>query len=95
MSVSKSDLIKELKIIYPNLLKKDLSKIFDIFLNEIKLALKNNERDELRRWGIFYEKSQKSRNSRNPKTGEKIFTPEKKSINFKMSKELFDIINEK
>ena len=95
MSVSKSDLIKELKIIYPNLLKKDLLKIFDIFLNEIKLALKNNERVELRGWGIFYQKLQKSRNSRNPKTGEKIFTPEKKSINFKMSKELFDIINEK
>ena len=95
MSVSKSDLIKELKIIYPNLLKKDLLKIFDIFLSEIKLALKNNERVELRGWGIFYQKSQKSRNSRNPKTGEKIFTPEKKSINFKMSKELFDVINEK
>ena len=95
MSVSKSDLIKDLKIIYPNILKKDLLKIFDIFLNEIKLALKNNERVELRGWGIFYQKSQKSRNSRNPKTGEKIFTPEKKSINFKMSKELFEFINEK
>ena len=95
MSVSKSDLIKDLKIIYPNLLKKDLLKIFDIFLNEIKLALKNNERVELRGWGVFYQKSQKSRNSRNPKTGEKIFTPEKKSINFKMSKELFEFINEK
>ena len=95
MSVSKSDLIKELKIIYPNLLKKDLLKIFDIFLDEIKSALKNNERVELRGWGIFYQKSQKSRNSRNPKTGEKIFTPEKKSINFKMSKELFEVINEK
>ena len=95
MSVSKSDLIKELKIIYPNLLKKDLLKIFDIFLNEIKLALKNNERVELRGWGVFYQKLQKSRNSRNPKTGEKIFTPEKKSINFKMSKESFEVINEK
>tara|TARA_Y100001935_G_C16928440_1_gene324216 strand:+ start:107 stop:394 length:288 start_codon:yes stop_codon:yes gene_type:complete len=95
LSVSKSDLIKELKIIYPNLLKKDLLKIFDIFLSEIKLALKNNERVELRGWGIFYQKSQKSRNSRNPKTGEKIFTPKKKSINFKMSKELFNVINEK
>ena len=95
MSVSKSDLIKELKIIYPNLLKKDLLKIFDIFLNEIKLALKNNERVELRGWGIFFQRSQKSRNSRNPKTGEKIFTPGKKSINFKMSKELFKFINEK
>ncbi len=95
MSVSKSDLIKDLKKNYPNLLKKDLLKFFDIFLNEIKIALKNNERVELRGWGIFYQKIQKSRNSRNPKTGEKIVTPEKKNINFKMSKELFRIINEK
>ena len=95
LSVSKSDLIKDLKKNYPNLLKKDLLKFFDIFLNEIKIALKNNERVELRGWGIFYQKIQKSRNSRNPKTGEIIFTPEKKNINFKMSKELFRIINEK
>ena len=95
MSVSKSDLIKQLKSIYPNLLKKDLTKIFDIFLNEIKTALKNDERVELRGWGVFYQKKQNSRNSRNPKTGETIYTPEKKNINFKMSKELFKIINEK
>ena len=95
MSVSKSDLIKQLKLIYPNLLKKDLLKVFNIFLDEVKIALKNNERVELRGWGIFYQKYQRSRNSRNPKTGEKVFTPEKKTINFKMSKELFDVINEK
>ena len=95
MSVSKSDLIKELKIIYPNLLKKDLLKIFDIFLNEMKLALKNNERVELRGWGIFFQKNQKGRKGRNPKTGEIVYTPEKKSINFKMSKELLKIMNEK
>ena len=95
MSVSKSDLIKQLKKIYPNLLKKDLLKIFDIFIIEIKLALKNNERVELRGWVIFYQKNQNSRNSRNPKTGEVVYTPEKKNINFRMSKELFKIINEK
>ena len=95
MSVSKSDLIKQLTKIYPNLLKKDLLKIFDIFIKEIKLALKNDERVELRGWGIFYQKTQKSRNSRNPKTGEAVYTPEKKNINFRMSKELFKIINEK
>ncbi len=95
MSVSKSNLIKQLARIYPNLLKKDLLKIFDIFLNEIKIALKNGERVELRGWGIFHQKIQKSRNSRNPKSGEIVYTPEKKIINFKMSKELFKIINEK
>ncbi len=95
MSVSKSELIKQLKLIYPNLLKKDLLKVFDIFLEEIKIALKNDERVELRGWGIFYQKTQKERNSRNPKTGESVYTPQKKTINFKMSKELFKIINEK
>ena len=95
MSVSKSDLLKKLSQTYPNLLKKDLTKIFDIFLKEIKIALKKGERVELRGWGVFYQKTQKSRNSRNPKTGEAVYTPEKKNINFKMSKELFKIVNEK
>ena len=95
MTISKSDLIKQLKTNYPNILKKDLLKIFDIFLNEIKLALRNGERVELRGWGVFYQKTQKSRNSRNPKTSETVYTPEKKKINFKMSKELFKLINEK
>ena len=74
MPVTKSDLIKQLQLIYPNLLKKDLIKIFDIFLNEIKTSLKNEERVELRGWGVFYQKKQNSRNSRNPKTGETVFT---------------------
>ena len=30
---------------------------------------------------------------RNPKTGEKVNTPEKKTIHFKMSKELFKKLN--
>ena len=95
MSVSKSDLIKQLKQIYPNILKKDLLKIFDLFIKEIMMALKNNERVELRKWFILYQKTQKSRISRNPRTGESVYTLEKRNINFKMSKELFKIINEK
>ncbi len=82
MSVSKSDLLEQLRKTYPNLLKKDLLKIFDVFLGEIRMALKNNERVELRGWGVFYQKNQKGRNSRNPKTGETIYTPEKKKYKF-------------
>ena len=70
------------------------SKFFDIFIDEIKLALKNDERVELRRWGIFSTKKQKGKTSRNPKTGEKVIVDEKKSINFKMSKDLFSVIND-
>tara|TARA_B100001057_G_scaffold224625_1_gene224880 strand:- start:523 stop:756 length:234 start_codon:yes stop_codon:yes gene_type:complete len=75
------------------LLKKDLEKFFDIFIYEIKLALKNDERVELRGWGVFSAKNQKSKTSRNPKTGERVIVDEKKNISFKMSKDLFIEIN--
>ena len=48
---------------------------------------------ELRGFGVFSTKIQKARISRNPKTGEKINTPEKKTIHFKMAKELFKKLN--
>ena len=93
MPITKSELVKQLSKNYPNLLKKDLEKFFDIFINEIKVALRNNERVELRGWGVFSTKNQRGKTSRNPKTGEKVMVNEKKSINFKMSKDLFNEIN--
>ena len=93
MPITKSELIKQLSKNYPNLLKKDLEKFFDIFINEVKLALQNNERVELRGWGVFSIKNQKGKTSRNPKTGEKVIVDEKKGISFKMSKDLFNEIN--
>ena len=93
MPITKSELVKQLSKTYPNLLKKDLEKFFDIFINEVKLALKNDERVELRGWGVFSTKNQRKKTSRNPKTGEKVTVDEKKSINFKMSKDLFNEIN--
>jgi len=94
LPITKSELVKQLSKTYPNLLKKDLEKFFDIFVNEVKLALKNDERVELRGWGVFFTKKQKSKISRNPKTGEKVMVNEKKSIKFKMSKDLFSEIND-
>ena len=41
----------------------------------------------------FYPNIQKARISRNPKTGEKVHTPEKKTIHFKMAKDLFKKLN--
>jgi len=93
LAIVKSKLLKQLSDNYPNFLKKDLEKFTDIILNEIKRALKRNDRVELRGFGVFSTKKQKARISRNPKTGEKVNTPEKKTIHFKMSKDLFKKIN--
>ena len=91
--VTKLKLLKRLSGNYPNFLKKDLEKFTHIILDEIKQALKNGDRVELRGFGIFSTNIQKERISRNPKTGEKVNTPEKKTIHFKMAKELFKKLN--
>ena len=93
MAIVKSKLLKQLSNNYPNFLKKDLEKFIDIILNEIKSALKRGDRCELRGFGVFETHIQKARISRNPKTGEKVNTPEKKTIHFKMSKDLFKKLN--
>ncbi len=93
MAIVKSKLLKELSNNYPNFLKKDLDKFTNIILDEIKKALKRGDRVELRGFGVFYTNTQNARISRNPKTAEKVNTPEKKSIHFKMSKDLFKKIN--
>ena len=93
MAIVKSKLLKQLTDNYPNFLKKDLEKFLDIFFKEIKQALSRKERVELRGFGIWSTHIQKARISRNPKTGEKINTPEKKTIHFKMAKELFKKLN--
>ena len=86
MAITKSKILKKLKENYPNFLKKDLERLTDIILNEIKFTLKRGERVELRGFGVFSTKIQKSRISRNPKTGEKISTPEKKQFTLKWRK---------
>ena len=93
MAIVKSKLLKQLSNNYPNFLKKDLEKFTDIILNEIKRALRRGDRVELRGFGVFSTNTQKARISRNPKTGEKVNTPEKKTVHFKMSKELIKKIN--
>ena len=94
MSAVKSDLVKELTKNYPNFLKKDLIKLFDITLSEMKDALKRGERVELRDLFTIEPRIQKARISRNPKTNENVNTPEKKTILFKMSKEWTNKVNE-
>ena len=94
MGIVKSKLLKQISKNYPNFLKKDLNKFTDIILSEIKNTLKRGERVELRGFGMFSTHVQKARISRNPKTGEKVSTPEKKTIHFKMAKELLKKIND-
>ena len=95
MAVIKSEIINKIYKNFPNLLKKDINKFFDIILFEIAKALSNGERVELRDVMMFETRIQKKRVSLNPKTLEKLVVPEKKTILFKCSKEWKKKLNEK
>ena len=93
MAIVKSELLKELKKSYPNFLTRDLNKVIEIILKEIKETLNRNERVEFRNFGTFQVNIQKASIRRNPKTGEKVNVPKKRTIKWKMSKDLFKKLN--
>ena len=93
MAIVKSKLLKELSNNYPNFLKKDLEKFINIVLKEIKSTLNRNERVELRGFGVFSTNLQRSRISRNPKTGTSILVQPKNHPYFRASKFLKESLN--
>jgi len=93
LAIVKSKLLKQLCDNYPNFLKKDLEKFTNIILGEIKQALKRGDRVELRGFGVFSTNIQKASIRRNPRTGEKVNVLEKRTIKWKMSKDLFKKLN--
>ena len=95
MAAVKSEILKQLAKNYPNFLNKDLSKLVDIVINNIKNSLKKGERVELRDCFSLQRRTQKARRAINPRTLEKVNVPEKKTIHFKMSKNWLKKINEK
>jgi integration host factor subunit beta len=63
-------------------------KIVQKFLDQIIGELNSGNRIELRNFGVFEVRTRKSRVARNPRTGEKVQVPEKKTVVFKPGKEL-------
>ena len=94
MATNKSQIINILSKNYPNFLKRDLKKIVNIFVSELRNSLKRNERVELRDVFSLEPRLKKARYARNPKTNEKVYVSEKFSINFKSSKMWLKKINE-
>jgi len=89
----KSEILKQLSKNWPGFLKKDLEKFTNIILEEIKQTLKRGDRVELRGFGVFSTNIQKASIRRNPRTGEKVNVLEKRTIKWKMSKDLFKKLN--
>jgi len=64
--------------------KEIVQKTFDSIVD----ALVEEKRIELRNFGVFEVKQRAARKARNPRTGEKVFVPEKFVVTFKPGKEM-------
>jgi len=91
--MNKFDIIKELSK-QKDLSEKEAHIIIQTMIEEITQALQLGDRVEFRGFGVFYTKTRDKRLARNPKTGEKIFASKKNIPHFRMSKTLYEFINQ-
>ena len=94
-TINRSDIVKKISDSFPNFIKKDILKLTSIILDTIKDNLRKGYRVELRDIIMFEAKKYESKISRNPKTNEKVFVPEKKIVRLKISKKWARELNEK
>ncbi len=90
----KSELVATLANEFPQLLKQDVDKAVSTVLQEVTDALAQDERVELRGFGAFSVKWRDARVARNPRTGESVEVPRKRTPYFKAGKELRERLNE-
>ncbi|MCK5494047.1 MAG: integration host factor subunit beta, partial [Candidatus Omnitrophica bacterium] len=73
LKISEKTGIKQVKV----------KEVVQLTLDTLLEALKEGQRIELRNFGIFQVKTRKKRIGRNPKTGEIVPVPERKTVVFK------------
>ena len=92
--MNRSDLILRLVEKHPNFLPTGVESAVKIMLDHLRETLVGGERIEFRGFGSFSIRTHDSKQGRNPKTGESVFVPARRSVHFKPGKELRDRVNQ-
>ena len=90
--MTKADLVDEV-IRVSNLSKKHAEIMVNTVFESIVEALQKEDKIELRGFGSFRVRHRRSRQGRNPKTGDRVDVPQKRIPYFKPGKELKELIN--
>jgi integration host factor subunit beta len=91
----KRDLVEKTTASLDGYLKKDISKAVDIIIETMAESLDRDNRVEIRGFGSFSVRTRKARLTKNPKTGEIMDIPPRKTLHFAMSKSLKEALIEK
>ena len=89
----RSDLLKKMCDLYPNILRKDIEKIIEVIFSEVTKALSEGKNIEIRGFGTYKIVKRKARIGRNPKNSKLVQIPEKNAIKWKASKDFFNRLN--
>ena len=89
----RSELLQKMGNLHPNILSRDMEKIFEIIFLEFTKAFCRDENIEIRGFGTYKIAKRKARIGRNPKNSQLVQIPEKKMIKWKMSKTFFNRLN--
>ncbi|MFQ5513128.1 MAG: integration host factor subunit beta [Myxococcota bacterium] len=91
--MTKSDLIERVATRLPHISKKDTEIVVNTIFDSMTEALRRSDRIEIRGFGSFQVKVREAREGRNPKTGEEVRIPAKRTPFFKVGKELKERID--
>lgn len=91
--ILKSDIIDKLVTKTPAIPAKEVQYAINTILEIISSTIASGNRIELRGFGTFVLKKYQPKQSRNPKTGEKIASFQRYKPHFKPSKKLKELVN--
>ena len=91
--MTKSELIEQLSLNNEQLNKRESELIVNTIFDSIGGELMQGGRVEIRGFGSFTIRSRDAREARNPKSGDVVMIPEKKTPFFKTGKELRERVN--
>jgi len=90
--MTRSGLIEKLLVQFTTFTEEEMKEIVKVLLEIIKEALKGGDKVEIRGFGSFRLRHRRQRTGRNPKTGMRVFVPEKSVPFFKAGKELKELV---
>lgn len=91
--MTKSQLIETVAASLPHIQKRDVETAVNALFSGMVDAMKRDERIEIRGFGAFSIRRRDAREGRNPKTGQRVVVPTRRSPAFAAGKELRARIN--
>lgn len=86
--MTRSELIERIAARAPHVPRRELEAIVHAVFDCMAEALVAGKRIELRGFGVFSLRTRRARTGRNPKTGQSVSVPERRTLSFAAGKEL-------